>query len=624
MLPLHHYREHSYILFSTPINVITSTVPVLNVRHLSAAADLNPDFMQNNLRTPIVAVLGHVDHGKTTILDKIRGTATADREPGFITQHIGAIEVPLDIIARLCGSLLADIRLPGLLFIDTPGHHAFATLRARGGALADIAIIVVDVNEGFQPQTTESLTILKGYKTPFIVAANKIDKIHGWLGHDNMMFTDTFKLQSERTQRLLDDRIYALIERLYDEGFSSDRYDRIRDFTKNIGIVPMSARTGEGIPDLLMVSLGLAQRFLEKDLRLHADGPAFGTVIEIKEERGFGATLDAIIYDGVLRAADRIVIGTLGTPIVTKIRALLKPNSKGVLERVRAVTAAAGVKIVAPDIENALAGSPLRAVTGDIDKVLAGIESEMSEIRVSTEDIGVIIKADTIGALEALAAELGRNEVPIGMANLGDVARRDVIEAETISDPLYAVVLGFNVDVLPDAKEAAEKSSVHLFVNDVIYSLIEEYQIWAEKQKALWGKKRYETIVRPGKFRILPGYVFRQNKPAIVGIQVLGGTLRNGVSLMREDGARVGTLKGMQDRGENVSEIAAGKEVAVSIDGPTVGRQINEGDVLYVDVPEKHAKVMEQELYDALEQSERSMLDEFLTLKRKDNPFWAK
>jgi len=580
--------------------------------------------MPNNLRTPIVAVLGHVDHGKTTMLDKIRGTTTADKEPGLITQHIGATEVPLDVIARLCGSLLEGIHLPGLLFIDTPGHHAFTTLRARGGALADIAILVVDINEGFQPQTTESLNILKGHKTPFIVAANKIDKIHGWLSHDNMMFTDAFKLQSERTQRLLDDRIYVLIEELYNLGFSSDRYDRIRDFTKNIGVVPTSARTGEGIPDLLMVSLGLAQRFLDKDLRLHANGPAVGTVIEINEEKGFGTTLDTIIYDGVLHAGDRIVIGALGRPIVTKIRALLKPESTGVLKRVRTVTAAAGVKIAAPGIENALAGSPLRVTTDDIDEVVAGIESEMRDIAVSTQDIGVIIKADTIGALEALAGELSHNEVPVSIANLGDVSHRDVVEAETISDPLFSVVLGFNVDVLPDAKEAAEKSNVRLFVNDVIYGLIEEYQTWAEKQKTLYGKKRYETIVRPGKFKILPGYVFRQNKPAIVGIQVLGGTLRNGVSLVREDGVRVGTLKGIQDRGENVSEIGAGKEVAVSIDGPTVGRQINEGDVLYVDVPEKHAKVTEQELYDALDQSDRLMLDEFLTIKRKDDPFWAK
>ncbi len=580
--------------------------------------------MPNDLRTPIVAVLGHVDHGKTTLLDKIRGTTFAEKEPGLITQHIGATEVPLDIISKLCGSLLEGIRIPGLLFIDTPGHHAFTTLRARGGALADIAILVVDLNEGFQPQTIESVNILKQHKTPFIVAANKIDRIHGWRSHDNMLFTETFKLQSERTQRLLDERIYAIVEDLYNAGFSSDRYDRIRDFTKNISVVPTSARTGEGIPDLLMVSLGLAQRFLEKDLRLHANGPALGTVIEIKEEKGFGITLDAIIYDGVLNTGDQIVVGAFEQPIVTKVRALLKPESAGGFKRVKRVIAAAGVKIAAPGIENALAGSPVRVVANDTDKVVADVEKEIRAIAISTQDVGVVIKADTIGALEALTGELSRAEIPISKAGLGEVSRRDVIEAETISDSLYSVVLGFNVDVLPDAKDAAEKSNVSLFVGDVIYGLIEEYQIWFEKQKTLHGKKRYETIVRPGKIKILPGFVFRQSKPAIVGIQVLGGTLRNGVSLVREDGVRVGTLKGIQDRGENVSEIHEGKEVAVSIDGPTVGRQINEGDLLYVEVPEKHAKVMEQELYDALGQSERLMLDEFLTIKRRDNPFWAK
>jgi len=578
----------------------------------------------NNLRTPIVTVLGHVDHGKTTILDKIRGTSIAEKEPGLITQHIGATEIPLDVIAKLCGSLLNDVNVPGLLFIDTPGHHAFTTLRARGGALADIAVLVIDINEGFRPQTTESLNILKQYKTPFIVAVNKIDKIHGWLPHDDMMFTDSLMLQSERTQLLLNEKIYTVVEELYNLGFSSDRYDRIRDFTKNIGVVPVSARTGEGIPDLLMVSLGLAQRFLDKELRLHAHGPAFGTVIEVKEEKGFGITLDAIIYDGVLKAGDRIVIGAFETPIVTKIRALLKPRLEGGFERVKQVTAAAGVKVAAPGIESALAGSPIRVANQDINEVIASVASEMRHITISTQEIGVVIKADTIGALEALAGELSRAEIPISNAELGDVSKRDIIEAETISDPLYAVVLGFNVDILPDAKDEAVRSGVRTFVNKVIYGLIEDYRDWVEKQKTFYGKKRYETIIRPAKFKILSGYVFRQSKPAIVGIQVIGGTLRNGVSLIREDGARVGILKGMQDRGENVNEVSEGKEIAVSIEGPTVGRQINEGDSLYVDVPEKHAKVMEQELYDALQPSERTMLDEFLRVKRKNNPFWGK
>jgi translation initiation factor 5B len=580
--------------------------------------------MTNNLRTPIVAVLGHVDHGKTSILDRVRGTTVAEKEAGLITQHIGATEVSIEVISKLCGSLTSEIKVPGLLFIDTPGHHAFTTLRARGGALANIAILVVDINEGFQPQTIESINILKRYKTPFIVAANKIDKVHGWLPHPNTMFIETFKLQGERAQKLLDEKIYILIEKLSELNFSSDRYDRIRDFTNNIGIVPVSAKTGEGIPDLLMVSVGLAQKFLQKDLRLHAEGPAVGTVLEIKEERGFGTTLDTIIYDGVLKTGDKIAIGSSGKPVITKIRALLKPDIQGGFKKVKKVTAAAGVKISAPNIDKALAGVPLRVVTGDAEESIEAIRKEMGEIDIPVQEVGVIIKADTIGSLEALAGEIESAEVPISKAGLGEISRRDVIEAETVNNPLFAVVIGFNVDVLPDAKEESERSNVVIFTNDIIYRLVEDYQTWMNEQKARYGKKLYETIVRPGRFRIIPGYIFRQSKPAIVGVEVVGGTLRTGVAVIKEDGTRIGVLKDMQDRGEHVSEIAAGKEVAVSIEGPTVGRQINERDLLYVDVPEKHAKIIEQELYDALHGSEIETLEAFLQIKRKSNPFWAK
>ncbi len=580
--------------------------------------------MVNNLRTPIVAVLGHVDHGKTSILDRVRGTTIAEKETGFITQHIGATEVPIEVISKLCGALSAEIKVPGLLFIDTPGHHAFATLRTRGGALANIAILVVDINEGFQPQTIESINILKRYKTPFIVAANKIDKIHGWFPHTNMMFVETFKLQGDRAQRQLDDEIYVLIEKLYELNFSSDRYDRIRDFTNNIGIVPVSAKTGEGIPDLLMLSVGLAQKFLEKELRLHSEGPAVGTVLEIKEERGFGITLDAIIYDGALKTGEKIVVGSSGPPIVTKVRALLKPDMHGGFKKVKAVTAAAGVKISAPNVDKALAGAPLMVASGDTEESIKAIEEEMSEINIPIQEVGVIIKADTIGSLEALAGELERAEVPLSKADLGEISRRDVIEAETVKNPLYAVVIGFNVDVLPDAKEESEKSKVVIFTGDVIYRLIESYQTWMNEQKVRYGKKRYETIIRPGRFRIIPGCIFRQSKPAIVGVEVTGGTLRTGITVVKEDGTRVGVLKDMQDRGEHVSEVSAGKEVAISIEGPTVGRQINEGDLLYVDMPEKHAKIIEQELYDSLQGSELAAFEAFLQIKRKGNPFWAK
>lgn len=585
------------------------------------------------LRTPIVCVMGHVDHGKTTLLDRIRGTAVAEREAGAITQHIGATEVPIEVIDQVTSSGMKDkFAVPGLLFIDTPGHHAFTTLRSRGGALADLAVVIIDINDGFQPQTIETLEILKRYRTPFVVVANKIDRIHGWQAHEGATFSETYQSQSQRVRDMLDEHMYEIIGDLHNHGFSSDRYDRVRDFQKNVGVIPISAKTGEGVPDLLMVLVGLAQRFLEKNLEYRATGPGVGTVLEVKEERGFGTTLDVILYEGEIKVGDIIVVAGLREPIVTKVRALLKPRPLAEIreeerfERVEETTAALGIKIAAPDLEGTVSGSPLMVAEDEdaLDEIISEVQSQLEEVRVPTDTEGVYIKADTIGSLEALGNELQNAEIPIRRADVGDVSRRDVIEASATKEMFHRVILAFDVDILPDAKEEIRETGVKVFQSDIIYKLLEDYEEWMEEQERRMEQKRLEKIIRPGMFRILPGNVFRQSKPAIVGIHVIGGIVRTNTYVMREDGVRVGVVKGLQERGENISEARAGDEVAIAIDGPTVGRQIDEGDTLLVDVPEKHAKVIEQEMYDTLSTDELEALDELLEIKRRENPFWAK
>ncbi|MDX1748213.1 MAG: GTP-binding protein, partial [Halobacteriales archaeon] len=264
------------------------------------------DTNTDALRTPIVAVLGHVDHGKTSLLDKIRGSAVIEAEAGEITQHIGATAVPLDVISRLAGRLVApeDFDLPGLLFIDTPGHHSFSTLRARGGALADIAILVVDVNDGFQPQTEEAVDILRRTQTPFVVAANKVDTVPGWDPNEDTPIQETYETQPERVRSDLDERLYDIIGDLSAADFTGDLYWRVTNFQRTIGVVPVSAETGEGIPDLLAVLMGLSQRYMREEMEVNIDGPGIGTVLEVKEERGFGTTLDVVLYDGTIRAGD--------------------------------------------------------------------------------------------------------------------------------------------------------------------------------------------------------------------------------------------------------------------------------------------------------------------------------
>jgi translation initiation factor 5B len=587
---------------------------------------------QSNLRTPIVVVMGHVDHGKTTLLDKIRGTTVAQSETGLITQHIGATEVPLAGIQEMCGAHFgAEIQVPGLLFIDTPGHHAFTSLRSRGGSLADLAILIVDINEGFQPQTIESLNILKRFKTPFVVAANKIDRIGGWLTVSNAPFRASLKAQSARVEEELDTRVYELVGELFMYGFSADRYDRIRDFTKTVAIVPISAVTGEGVPDLLMVLVGLAQRFLKDNLKITVSGPGVGTILEVKEERGLGTTLDVILYDGELRAGDNVIVGTTREPVVTKIRALLKPKPLSEIrseERflpVKHVVAASGVKVAAPKLENALAGSTLRVVSpADVETIAKEMKSELDSVRIDTEAEGLILKADTIGSLEALVGELKAKSIPIHMADVGPISRRDVIRASAIKDPLLRAILAFNVEILPDALAEVQKSSVPAFSSAIIYSLMDSYETWVEERKMKMEQERLEAVIRPGSLRLLPDCVFRQSKPAIVGVQIIGGMIRTQVNLIREDGAVVGIIKGIQRQNENLGSASVGQEVAIAIDGPTVGRQIHEGDILYVNIPEKHARIVEQELKPKLSQDEREALEEFLEIKRRKDPFWGK
>ncbi len=588
---------------------------------------------KSNLRTPIVVVMGHVDHGKTSLLDKIRGTAVAKGEAGLITQHIGATEVPLDVVQEFCGSRFGnEMQIPGLLFIDTPGHHAFTSMRSRGGSLADLAVLIVDVNEGFQPQTIESLNILKRFKTPFVVAANKMDRIGGWHSVANSPFSKSIKAQNDRVTEVLDTRVYELVGELYKYGFDGDRYDRISDFTRTIGIVPISAITGEGVPDLLLVLVGLAQRFLKENLKLTASGPGVGTILEVKEEKGLGTTLDVILYNGEFNAGDTIIVGTAHEPIITKIRALLKPKPLAEIrseERflpVKNVVAASGVKVAAPKLENALAGSSIRVVANaeEAENLSKELKSELEAVRIDAEAEGVILKADTIGSLEALVGELKAKNIAIHFADVGPISRRDVIRATAIKDPLFATILAFNVDILPDAINEIQKTSVPVFSSDIIYTILESYEQWMDEQKMKMEQERLEAVIRPGAVRLLPDCVFRQSKPAIVGVQIIGGVVRTQVNLMREDGANVGEVKGIQARNENVGSATVGQEVAISIDGPTVGRQIHEGDILYVNIPEKHARIVELELAPKLAQDEREVLEKFLDIKRKKDPFWGR
>ena len=571
------------------------------------------------IRQPIVALLGHVDHGKTLLLDSIRGTTVQMGEAGGITQHIGASFIPIDIIKKFCGPLLEKLNIkvtiPGLLFIDTPGHEAFITLRRRGGSVADLAILVVDINEGFQPQTEESLNFLKQFKTPFLVAATKIDLIPGWYPHKNECFMDSFKKQGEGIQEDLENKIYELIAQLSQRGFEAERFDRVLDFKKQITIIPTSGKTGEGIPELLMMLTGLAQRFLKE--RLEVSNECRGTVLEIKELRGLGTTIDAIIYDGTVKRGDHLIIGGK-EPTVTKIKALLRPSALKELrvekkfDSVKEVHAAAGIKISAPNLENIIAGSPIIcvSVSSKIDEATQIVQKEVEEVEFSAEGEGVIAKADTLGSLEALIKLLKDNGIPIKKAEVGAVTKQDIIELDPLKDKLRKVVLAFNVNVLSEAETMARDHKIGIFKNDIIYRLIQDYQEWCSKEKERRELQKLEKVVRPCRFRILPGFVFRKRKPAVFGVEILAGVLKSNTPIQKEDGKDVGKVKKIEKEGKTMDSAKTGDKVALSMNEPTVGRQINEGEVLISVITRTNVKRL-KEIWNRLQDDEKQLLREW-------------
>jgi translation initiation factor 5B len=566
------------------------------------------------LRQPIVSILGHVDHGKTTLLDFIRGSVVAKAEAGMITQHIGASEVPIEYIKKISGPLLqkmrVDVKIPGLLFIDTPGHEAFTTLRKRGGAVADLGVLIIDINEGVQPQTVESIRFLRELKTPFVIALSKIDKMLGWSPNRGDSFLATWEKQSQRVHDEFEKKFYRIVGQLSEQGFEADRYDRVEDYTRKIAMLPVSGITGEGVPDLLMMLTGLAQRFLHD--RLHVTpGEGKGTVLEVKDYKGLGTTIDVILYDGEINSGDWLVIG-VDDMTVTKTRALLKPNPmreirvEKAFKPVKSVTAASGIKIAAPGLEDVIAGSPLRAVSREsrIDEVKEEIEQEVSEVEIDTENDGVLLRADTLGSLEALVKSLKEIDVPIRKAEIGDVTRQDVMEMKSLPLP---IIFAFNAKVSPGVDTVASDNNVKVFSSDVIYRLLEDYERWEKDSKNRKELEMLASVSRPGRIRIMPGYVFRQSKPAIVGVEVMLGIIRSDSRMMKE-GKHIGDVKELQSEGENVSEAQAGEKVAVSIDGAVVGRNVQEGDELDVKLTDHDIEVLNK-LRHRLRGDELELLD---------------
>ncbi len=571
------------------------------------------------IRQPIVILAGHIDHGKSSILERIKGVSITKAESGGITQSIKSYNVPMQAIEKCCGKLLKQIKqeitIPGLLFLDSPGHAAFNNMRKRGGNLADLAILVVDINEGVKDQTKECIEILKEYKTPFIIALNKVDLVSSWRQNKNINILQNISAQIDNVQRDLDTKLYEIVGALAEQGLNAERFDRVSDYTKQVAMIPVSAKTEEGIPELFMTLTGLAQKYLADTLTIKDASEGKATILEVQEDPGVGTTLDVIVYDGQLKKGDQIVIGTLDDPIVTKVKGLFEPEGKK-LKPVNEVHAAYGVRVAAPHAKGAIGGMPLVVANTDVEEKKQSVKEEIASVMIDTEHEGIVVKADTLGSLEALTALLQREDIHIKKASIGNITKKDLAEASSDNISANRAILGFNVTV------TEEDAKVKAITNGVIYKLIEEYQTWKEELSKSEEKQALDSLTRPVKMKILAGCVFRQCTPCVVGVHIEAGILKTKTKIMKADGTRVSYVKSIQEDGENINECETGKEVAISIPDITAGRQIKEGDVLYADLIESEFRAL-KEMQKLLKKDEIVVLKEIAEIKREQNPMWG-
>ena len=507
------------------------------------------------------------------------------------------------------------LTIPGLLFIDTPGHEAFTNLRKRGGSISDLAILVVDITKNFEPQTYEAIEILKEYKTPFIVAANKIDVITGWRPQPTNSFAESLAKQQQSVVEELEAKIYTLVGSLSEVGFTSERFDRVADVKKEVSIIPLSAKTGEGIAELLMYATGLSQRFLEKRLEINQAEPGIGSILELKEEKGLGLTVDAILYNGTLNVNDTVAFATTAGIKTAKIRALLRPKplqelreSSSKFYYVDSVAAAAGVKISGTGLEDALAGSLIistKSPTYEQD-----IRSELTEV-FTTDKRGIILKADSIGSIEAISRLLKATNTTISKKALGKITKRDVLDAFSMrsTDPHNSVVLAFNVPMEDEARQEAQAAGVDVIQANIIYKLIDDYKLWLDSEKKREKDRLERALLFPGMVKILPNSCFRVSHPAVFGVEVSSGRIRPGYQMMKGNGEEVGKIKEIQDNGKNLQEAKRGESVAISISDVTFNRQITDNDLLYTFISSEEIRALKYKYAALLSEDDKILLE---------------
>jgi translation initiation factor 5B len=599
--------------------------------------------INNEFRAPICCVLGHVDTGKTSLLDKIRRTRVQEGEVGGITQQIGATYFPHSFLKTMMQELLdknnSKLCVPGLLMIDTPGHESFSNLRNRGSSICDVAILVIDIMHGLENQTRESIKMLEKKNCKFIIALNKIDKIYGWETKENATIQNSLAKQKAFCMTEYETRLAQIQLQLSEEGINSEIYYNNKNPNEYISIVPVSARTGEGISDLIYHQIQLTQELMNDKIMYKENLEC--TVLEVKHSQGLGVTIDVILSNGTLSIGDKIVLGGINKPIVTKIRSLLTPQLmkelrvKSEYQDHKSIKAAQCFKISADGLDEAIPGTQLYVVKSDndLDKYIKESENEVTCFtnKISKDKVGVAVQSSTIGSLEALLTFLEEMGVPVGYIGLGPIRKKNLTHSLLMKkkNPKFACILAFDVELDNESKTYAEKEGIQIFSADIIYHLFDKFTKHLKEYENVQKEKNKLLAVFPVVLKVL--CCFNAKDPLVIGCRVERGQIRNGTPLCvrTNNGIKIGRVSGMQINNKDVMIAKKGMELAIKLDGKTkiiergkngeeiereqlitYGRQIDDNTILTSSISRKSIDALKESFRDDMEKDDWELIIE--------------
>ena len=593
--------------------------------------------VDNTLKAPICCIVGHVDAGKTSLLDRLRNTNIQEKEVGGITQHIGSTFFPIDTIKSSCSSIKGKFEvicnIPGILMIDTPGHSEFQSLRDVGTSICDLGILIIDIEESIQEQTKEAIKLLKEKKIPFVVAVTKLDKINGWKTTTSPNLREALKEQSKDMSMMLMAKLEDIKYDLSKEDINAEFYFKNSNPKQIYSIVPVSSKTGEGIADLLSLLVYTAQNWMLKKI-IYQDTVSC-TIMESKYDKHNGYTIDVILNNGTINVGDKFVVSTITGPNICTVRNLLIPSAFTQLGKKTnwdykdSVRASIGCKIIGSNLDGAYPGTHLFSIkTSDASTETDAINNANQEINAVWKSYdfispGVFIGTQTFGELDAGYSIFQKAGISVAGAYIGEPSNKfiDLILMKTETDtlPENRIYLYFGAFNNTDVFEYAKKNNITLLSSEVIYKLVELYKI--EKEKMIKARQNTNNnAIFPVEMVILKQYLFMKggSDHLMFGVKIKKGTLyKNTPICVPEKNVHLGKVLNIQFEHKEKEKGEEGQEICIRLDNPNqliINRQFDVSDKLIARLSRESIDILKRDYKEVVPKKDWLLIIEHIKL----------